>query len=60
MAENPRLSRQLWPANAQVDQKTGELSVGGIRISDVIAEFGTPVFLLDEADFRMRPSLLCK
>ena len=54
MAENLRLSRQLWPANAQVDQKTGELSVGGIRISDVIAEFGTPVFLLDEADFRMR------
>lgn len=42
----------IWPASAQWTE--AELSVGGMRASDAVAEYGSPVYLLDEVDFRAR------
>ncbi|GAA5182484.1 diaminopimelate decarboxylase [Rugosimonospora acidiphila] len=44
---------QLWPRTAHRDAD-GVLTVGGIPVTELAADFGTPVFLLDEADFRAR------
>jgi diaminopimelate decarboxylase len=42
----------VWPRTAsRVD---GVLTLGGIDVRDLAGEFGTPVFVLDEADFRGR------
>jgi diaminopimelate decarboxylase len=47
------LPLQLLSDNARVEAD-GSLSVGGCRIDDVAAEFGTPVFVYDEAHLRAR------
>lgn len=42
----------VWPLSAmRVD---GALTVGGVDVRDIAAEFGTPVYVLDEDDFRSR------
>ncbi|WP_300401060.1 diaminopimelate decarboxylase [uncultured Nocardioides sp.] len=46
------LVQHLWSSNAaKVD---GVLEVGGVRLSDLVAEHGSPAYVLDEADFRAR------
>ncbi|MCM3886097.1 diaminopimelate decarboxylase [Frankia sp. R82] len=47
------LEENLWPATARLDAG-GVLSIGGMRVDALAAEFGTPAFVLDEADFRAR------
>jgi diaminopimelate decarboxylase len=43
---------QLWSQTAiKVD---GALEVGGVRLTDLVAEHGSPAYVLDEADFRAR------
>ena len=54
MAESSRLNPAIWPANASQSEKSGELTIGGIKSSQLVADFGTPAFILDEADFRAR------
>jgi len=49
-----RLKGLIWPATAKCDEKTGELSIGGMRASELVKQFGTPAFILDESDFRAR------
>ncbi|MFM8254476.1 MAG: diaminopimelate decarboxylase family protein, partial [Actinomycetota bacterium] len=49
-----RLNGLIWPATAKCDEKTGELSIGGMKASELIKQFGTPAFILDESDFRAR------
>jgi diaminopimelate decarboxylase len=44
---------QLWPANATKDD-SGVLTVAGLRVDDLAAEFGTPTYVVDEDDFRAR------
>src|SRR5256886_4678351 len=44
---------QLWPRTVTRDGD-GVLTVGGRGVGDLAAEFGTPVYVLDEADFRAR------
>jgi diaminopimelate decarboxylase len=43
----------LWPRTARRDA-AGVLTVGGLPVTELAARFGTPVYLLDEADFRSR------
>jgi diaminopimelate decarboxylase len=43
----------LWPSGAAKDPD-GVLAVGGVRVTDLAAEFGTPLLVVDENDFRMR------
>ena len=49
----PSLPLHLLPDTATVDDR-GALQLGGLRVADVAAEFGTPVFLYDEAHLRRR------
>lgn len=44
---------QLWPRTVSRDA-AGVLTVGGVPVTELAADFGTPVYLLDEADFRAR------
>jgi diaminopimelate decarboxylase len=43
----------LWSRTARRDE-TGVLEVGGVRVTDLAAEYGTPTYVLDEQDFRDR------
>jgi diaminopimelate decarboxylase len=43
----------VWPMNLTRDQN-GVVSLAGLDVRDLAGQFGTPVFLLDEADFRAR------
>ncbi|WKN47345.1 diaminopimelate decarboxylase [Nocardioides sp. Arc9.136] len=44
---------QLWSTTAHKDD-AGVLTVGGVALTDLVAEHGSPAFVLDEADFRGR------
>jgi diaminopimelate decarboxylase len=47
------VSRRLLPETATVGPD-GWLSIGGCRVDDLVAEFGTPVFVYDEEHLRRR------
>jgi diaminopimelate decarboxylase len=47
------LEPSVWPSTATTDA-SGVLVVGGVSMRRIAAEFGTPAFVLDEADFRSR------
>src|SRR2546427_3729802 len=49
----PPLPRHLLPMTAAVGDD-GRLSVGGVDLLDVVEEWGTPVFVYDEAHLRAR------
>ncbi|HZN19689.1 MAG TPA: diaminopimelate decarboxylase [Micromonosporaceae bacterium] len=44
---------QLWPATVRRGPD-GAVMVGGRSVNDLAAEYGTPAYLFDEADFRAR------
>ena len=44
---------QLWSSTVR-RAATGALEVGGVDVRDLAAQFGTPAYVLDEADFRAR------
>ena len=46
------LDPAIWPRSAH--RSSGALSIGGVDVRDLAAEFGTPVFACDEEDFRYR------
>ena len=48
-----RVDPDIWPASC-ARGADGALSVGGVDVRDAAAEYGTPLFLLDEADLRSR------
>ena len=52
-AEILRLATNVWPHNA-VRGEDGVVSIAGVAVTDIAAEFGTPVFVIDEDDFRAR------
>jgi diaminopimelate decarboxylase len=43
----------LWPRGA-AKSAGGVLTVGGVKATELAAEFGTPLLVVDEADFRAR------
>jgi len=47
------LSSKIWPSNVS-RTATGELQVAGVTVGDLVAQFGTPLYVLDEDDFRAR------
>ena len=47
------LAADLWPRTAQLEAD-GDISVGGLRLSALAARYGTPAYILDEADVRAR------
>ena len=52
-AATPRIDRAIWPLTTSVDE-VGRLCVGGVPLTEVAAEYRTPTYVLDEADFRYR------
>jgi diaminopimelate decarboxylase len=48
-----RVDPDLWPLTTRVDVD-GRLCVGGVALCEVADQFGTPAYVLDEADFRYR------
>jgi diaminopimelate decarboxylase len=52
-AATPRIDRAIWSLTTHVDE-LGRLCVGGMALTDVADEFGTPTYVVDEADFRQR------
>ena len=47
------LAADLWPHTAQREDD-GDISVGGLRLSALAGRYGTPAYILDEADVRAR------
>ncbi|MDX1892980.1 diaminopimelate decarboxylase [Mycolicibacterium sp. 050158] len=47
------LAPNVWPRNA-VRGADGEVSVAGVPVTQLAAEYGTPLFVIDEDDFRSR------
>ncbi len=47
------LAPNVWPRNT-LRGADGVVSIAGVPITDIAAEFGTPVFVIDEDDFRSR------
>ncbi|MDL9937044.1 diaminopimelate decarboxylase [Gordonia sp. ABSL1-1] len=43
----------VYPRNA-VRNESGELQIAGVTVSELAQTYGTPAFILDEADFRSR------
>ncbi len=43
----------LWPANLQ-RSSPGEFEIGGIGVTDLGAQFGTPLYVIDQDDFFAR------
>ncbi|MER6694507.1 diaminopimelate decarboxylase [Streptomyces minutiscleroticus] len=43
----------VWPASA-TEPRPGDLAVGGVPLAEVADRFGTPVYVLDEAEVRDR------
>ncbi len=51
-ADANQLADGLWPSSAT--RVNGELVVGGVSASALAAEFGTPLYVIDETDARTR------
>ncbi|HEY2643960.1 MAG TPA: diaminopimelate decarboxylase [Galbitalea sp.] len=47
------LAASVWSRNAQ-RSATGEIVIAGVQASELVAQFGTPVYVVDEADARGR------
>ncbi|BBY46333.1 diaminopimelate decarboxylase [Mycolicibacterium celeriflavum] len=52
-AELLLLAPNVWPRST-VRDGAGVVSIGGVPVTDIAAEFGTPTFVVDEDDFRAR------
>lgn len=52
------LPAHVWPMTArrrgEGEQRPGSVEIGGVSLVDIAEEFGTPVFVVDEEDFRTR------
>ncbi|MFC6286578.1 diaminopimelate decarboxylase [Nocardioides sp. GCM10027113] len=51
-ADPNTLVQHLWSTTAE--KVDGRLTVGGVALTDLVAEHGSPAYVLDEADFRAR------
>jgi diaminopimelate decarboxylase len=49
----PGLAAGIWPRSARLESDD-EISVAGVRLSTLAARYGTPAYIIDEADVRYR------
>ena len=52
MVDVNALNPAIWPVTAR--REAGELSLGGVRISELLADHGSPLYVYDEVDVRQR------
>ena len=48
-----RLASNVWPRNTVRDE-AGVAGIAGVAVTDLAQEYGTPLFVIDEDDFRFR------
>jgi diaminopimelate decarboxylase len=48
-----RLASNVWPRSTVRDE-AGVASIAGVAVTDLAHEYGTPLFVIDEDDFRFR------
>jgi diaminopimelate decarboxylase len=53
VTHTPSLDPAVWPRSAALDPD-GVLRIGGLRVDELAAQYGTPLLVVDEADFRSR------
>ncbi|MDQ1679997.1 MAG: diaminopimelate decarboxylase, partial [Frankiaceae bacterium] len=53
LTPEPSAEPELWPRTVMRGDD-GALTIGGVDVRAIAAEFGTPAYVLDEADFRGR------
>jgi diaminopimelate decarboxylase len=53
LREHGDLNPRIWPLSACA-LADGEISVGGVSLAEIAARYGTPAYVLDEADVRQR------
>lgn len=53
------LPKIVWPATASRNED-GVVTIGGVAVTDLVSEYGTPLFVLDEEDFRGRVATMAK
>ena len=53
MTDFNSLPAHVWPRNAARDSD-GVVSIGGVSLTELAEEYGTPLFVFDEQDFRSR------
>ena len=44
------LAKGIWPSTVKRESE-GQISIGGISVGDLAAEYGTPLYVLDQQDF---------
>ncbi len=49
----PGLAAGIWPSTARLDPD-GEISIGGVPVGELAARYGTPAYIVDEADVRQQ------
>jgi diaminopimelate decarboxylase len=49
----PGLAAGIWPRTTRLEPG-GEISVGGVSLGDLAARYGTPAYIVSEADVRYR------
>jgi len=47
------LDQQVWPLSAR-RESNGSISIAGVSIADLAQQYGTPLYVIDEADVRAR------
>jgi diaminopimelate decarboxylase len=47
------LPSTIWPGSA-ARSTSGELEIGGVPVSELTSQFGTPLYVIDEDEFRAR------
>ena len=47
------LDARIWP-DGTTRRESGELEIGGVPVNELASQFGTPLYVIDEATFRER------
>ena len=53
------LPANVWPTNAR-RQEDGVVTIAGVPLPEIVEEYGAPVVVVDEADFRLRARQLAR
>ena len=48
-----QIDHKIWPRTAE-RSATGELSIGGVAVSALVRQFGSPLYVIDQEDFESR------
>lgn len=54
-SQRSEIAAHVWPATSTLTE--GSLSVGGVDVADLVEQYGTPSFVIDEEHFRARARL---